>query len=58
MTFENCQQHPQYARMLHAHGYSLPIISDAQWLASTEFSVTKSGRLDRRIKHCWTHSPK
>lgn len=28
--------------------------SDAEWLANTRFQVTKAGRLDRRVKGCWS----
>lgn len=31
-----------------------PFSSDADWLEHTEFVVTKSGKLDRRARQCFT----
>ncbi len=43
------------AAAVRATGSKLPLITDEQWLAITEFEVTKSGDLDKRADHCWTH---
>jgi hypothetical protein len=51
-THENWKQNPGRARM---GGGSLPPISDERWFQITGFSVTKSGRLDKRVNHCYTH---
>ena len=32
--------------------YNPHFTNDAEWLAHTFFSVTKMGRLDRRVMHC------
>jgi hypothetical protein len=35
--------------------HQLPPISDVEWLAITDFQVTKSGNLDKRARWCLTH---
>jgi len=50
-TIENQRAHPQAVAMA---GSRLPLITDAQWLEISEWPVTKSGRIDRRAKHCTT----
>lgn len=35
--------------------YPVQFDSDADWLAHTEFTVTKAGRLDHRSHDCWSH---
>lgn len=42
--------------------YPLQFDSDADWLAHTHFAVTKSGKLDKRVRHCessptWPDNP-
>lgn len=42
--------------------YPVQFASDAAWLAHTEFAITKSGLVNRRIKHCrscptWPDNP-
>lgn len=34
--------------------YRIQFSSDADWLEHTEFVVTKSGKLDRRAKQCFS----
>jgi len=51
-TVENNERNP--AAVKHAGG-SLPLITDEQWLAITDFEVTKAGRLDKRADSCTTH---
>jgi hypothetical protein len=46
---------PEWARRAGAK-YPVQFASDAEWLANTYFSVTVTGRLDRRVTHC-TSSP-
>lgn len=40
------------------HKHHLPLISDAEWLARTDFAVTKDGDLDKRVHFCntWPNS--
>lgn len=52
MTVENIARYPYLKSMMD--GYRMPIITDAQWLAHTQFAVTKTGKLDKREKHCMT----
>lgn len=51
-TFENVKAHPAAVAKT---GNTLPLISDAQWLAITDFEVTAKGRLSLRSKFCMTH---
>lgn len=55
---------PGWARIPRPDGTHYPVQfdSDADWLAHTEFNVTKSGALDRRATHCmsfptWPDNP-
>ncbi len=57
MTKENILKHPAYAQRQFKHGYRMPIITDCEWLACTEFTVTKSGKLDERVNHCYCKQP-
>lgn len=38
------------------HAYHAPLISDAEWLESTAFTVTKTGELDERVASCFHHT--
>lgn len=51
-TVENMARN---AAAVRTAGNRLPPITDAQWLAITDFAVTQSGRLDKRSRHCMTH---
>lgn len=58
------QHRPQWALEKRPDGTTYPVqfASDADWLAHTEFYVTKSGRLDKRRHHCfssptWPNNP-
>lgn len=37
--------------------YPVQYASDQEWLAHTMFAVTKSGRLDGRVRHCESSQP-
>lgn len=53
MTFENIKARPAMAAYMWENHYRMSIISDAQWLASTDFPVDKRGRLSERYDaHC------
>lgn len=39
------------------HAYHVPLMTDEQWLANTQFAVNKDGSLNARIDHCITHRP-
>lgn len=48
--------------MSNGQPYPVQFDSDADWLANTEFQVTKSGELDKRAKWCrssptWPDNP-
>ena len=55
MTVESVRQHPRATAQAKAGGYRLPLITDAVWLAHTDFAVTMSGRLDGRVRRCEHH---
>lgn len=50
---------PAWARKAVKSG-KMPIryASDLEWLHNTEFAITKTGELDRRVRHCTSHDPK
>ena len=52
-TVENIRRN---AAAVKRAGGSLPPITDAQWLAITQFTVTNAGRLDQRVHHCYTQT--
>lgn len=53
MTFENIAERPSMADHMWDNGYRMSIISDAQWLASTDFEVDRKGKLsERHNAHC------
>jgi len=56
MTIETQTAYPDFARRMRADGWRMPDKSDADWLASTMFRVTNSGRLDRRVHYCRTNA--
>jgi hypothetical protein len=35
--------------------YPVQFASDAEWLANTDFAVRKDGRLDQRVKFCYSN---
>lgn len=39
------------------HAYHVPLLTDEQWLAHTQFAVTKSGDIDRQVNYCIQHRP-
>lgn len=45
---------PQWAKRPRTDGSNYPVqfASDQEWLANTEFAVTKTGRLDRSVDFC------
>jgi hypothetical protein len=51
-TIENERADPGAVKLA---GGALPTITDSQWLSITNFKVTKSGRLDRRVHSCFTN---
>ena len=51
-TVENAKAHPDCVKRA---GSRLPLITDEQWLAISEWPVTKAGRIDKRAKSCHTH---
>lgn len=55
MTRESISRWPEASQYMMTAGFALPIISDRQWLACTEFCVTNSGRLSRRHSNCVTY---
>lgn len=42
-------------RMSDGTAYPVQFASDSEWLAHTEFAVTKTGRLDHRCTSCISH---
>ncbi len=48
--------HPAWTRSIPGYVYPLQFDSDEDWLAHTDFAVTASGKLDRRVRYC-TSSP-
>lgn len=52
-TVENAKANP---RAVKATGSTLPLILDSQWLEVTSFAVTQAGRLDKRVRSCFTHN--
>lgn len=55
MTAESCRRWPAIADLMRRGGFRLPIISDEEWLRTTEFRIRKDGRLDQRSKYCHSH---
>jgi hypothetical protein len=55
MTEENIRAYPEHARQMREGGYRMPIRTDAEWLANTEFRVRQDGRLDQRVRSCRTN---
>lgn len=53
-TVENFGRNPAQAKRMRDGGFRMPLISDAEWLASTRFAVKKDGRLDHRVNSCFT----
>lgn len=49
---------PAWAKKPRPDGKPYPpqFADDNDWLQHTSFAVTKSGRLDRRVKHCLSHA--
>lgn len=47
---------PAWSRKLRDDGKPYPVqfASDADWLANTEFAVTRDGRIDRRCHECYS----
>lgn len=58
MTHESVRRWPDAARTMREGGFRLPLLSDDEWLAVTEFRVRQDGRLDRRAKFCLSHRPR
>lgn len=54
MTHESIARWPSAAATMRAGGFRLAVLSDAEWLASTRFAITKHGTLDRRVTHCFS----
>jgi hypothetical protein len=52
MTNESVKRWPATSQRMLEGGFRLTLISDAQWLASTYFAVTKRGTLARNYNHC------
>ena len=47
MTVESQRQYPEFARYMRLHGWRMPDKTDAEWLAATDFYVTRNGELDK-----------
>lgn len=47
---------PQWARTYRDNGkpYQVQFVDDADWLANTWFAVTKTGKLDSRVRECFS----
>jgi hypothetical protein len=56
-TVENFQRHPSIAQVMRKGGYRLRVLTDAEWLANTQFPTRADGELDNRVKHCWHTHP-
>lgn len=56
-TIENFRAHPSVKAMMERGGYRLRVLTDAEWLACTQFPTRADGRLDERVKHCWSTHP-
>ena len=54
MTKESVKRWPAASEMMIEGGYSLPLVTDEEWLKNTLFQVTRKGRLDKRVNHCIT----
>lgn len=52
MTEESAKRWPETTKRMVRGGYSLPLISDVEWLRISEFDVTARGELSRRTTHC------
>ena len=52
MTFESVKLWPHIAKQMTNGGYRMTLITDAQWLASTRFAVTRDGNLNKRQRYC------
>jgi hypothetical protein len=39
------------------HAYHIPLVSDAEWLASTSFAVNEDGTLSNKVNHCLQRPP-
>jgi hypothetical protein len=54
MTVEARQRWPDATAYLLKHGYRMPLQTDAEWLATTDFVVRKDDRLDKRVRYCFS----
>ena len=54
MTVEAQRRWPDFAARMRAGGWRMPDRTDAEWLAATDFRVTRTGALDRRVTHCFS----
>lgn len=55
-----CDIREPYVNPRSAEGHrhpTVPLISDAEWLATTGFWVTRAGRLSRKHRSCEPHHP-
>ena len=54
MTVESVKRWPNTSETMRDGGFNLPQITDEEWLQNTLFRVTKSGRLDKRARFCYS----
>ena len=54
MTNESIARWPEAARQMRVGGFRMPILTDAEWLARTEFATRKDGLLSNAVRYCRT----
>lgn len=54
MTVKNYRANRAYFERQFARGFRCAPITDAEWLATTRFAVRRNGRLDGRVRSCYS----